>query len=118
MTFIHGCDRVSGVASGRHTARGASLLLFAVAVLVAACGGSSTRPARTTTTKSAPQQARTQLPVNTGNAPWPTLDHTPDRVAAAGLPHSATEFLTVHYHTHLDIFVNGDPQHVARTTRR
>jgi hypothetical protein len=118
MTYMNGCDRLSGAASGHHTARGASSLLLAVAVLVAACGGSSTTAARTTTTNSAPQQARTQLSVNTGNAPWPTPDHTPDRVAAAGLPHSATEYLTVHYHAHLDIFVNGGSQPVAPSIGR
>ena len=118
MTFINGCDRLSGAASGRRTVRGASLILIAAALLVPACGGASNTAARTTTTNSAPQQARTQLPVNTGDAPWPTPDHTPARVAAAGLPHSTTEFLTVHYHAHLDIFVNGGSQPVAPSIGR
>lgn len=75
-----------------------------MSVLVAACGGS--KPPATPAT------------LNTGTAPWPEPDHVPDRVAAAGLPHSATEFLTVHYHAHLDIFVNGGPEPVAASIGR
>jgi hypothetical protein len=108
MTYGNGCDHLPGMASGRRTARGASLILIVLAVLIPACSGS----------KSAPQQPKTQLTVNTGNAPWPTPDDVPDRVAAAGLPHSATEFLTVHYHAHLDIFVNGSSQPVASSIGR
>src|SRR5207253_9903402 len=37
---------------------------------------------------------------------------------AALLPHYATEFLIVHYHAHLDIFVNGDSQPVAPSIGR
>jgi hypothetical protein len=42
----------------------------------------------------------------------------PERVAAAGLPHSATEALTFHYHSHLDIFVNGQSEPVAASIGR
>lgn len=87
--------------------RTASLILIVVAVLIPACSGS----------KSAPKPA-SQLTINTGNAPWPSPDDVPSRVAAAGLPHSATEFLTVHYHAHLDVFVNGISQPVASSIGR
>src|SRR6476646_8844013 len=79
------------------------LKLILVAVLISACSGSKS---------AAP------LTVNTGNAPWPDPDRVPDRVKTAGLPHSATEFLTVHYHAHLDVFVNGTPQPVAASIGR
>jgi hypothetical protein len=38
-------------------------------------------------------------------------------VAAAGLP-AATSSVFVHYHAHLDIFVNGHPEPVARSIGR
>jgi hypothetical protein len=107
MIHINGCDRLSRTGSRRRTTRGASLILIVTAVLIPACGGSK-----------APRQASTRLTVNTGNAPWPTPDEVPDRVAAAGLPHSSSEFLTVHYHAHLDIFVNGSSQPVASSIGR
>jgi len=104
MTCINICERLPGAASRRRTARVAALMLVAVAVLLPACSGS----------KSAPKA----LTVNTGSAPWPDPDHVPERVKAAGLPHSATEYLTVHYHAHLDIFVNGKSQPVAASIGR
>jgi hypothetical protein len=80
------------------------LVFIAVAVLVTACGGS--------------KPTAVQITLNTRTAPWPDPDHVPDRVAAAGLSHSATEFTTVHYHAHLDIFVNGSPEPVAASIGR
>jgi hypothetical protein len=56
--------------------------------------------------------------LNVGAAPWPTPGQVPERVAAAGLPHSPTEALTVHYHSHLDIFVNGQSEPVAASIGR
>jgi hypothetical protein len=107
MRCINGCDRLPGTSPGRHTARVVSLILIAVSVLIPACGGSKSTP-----------RTRAPLAVNTGNAQWPEPDRVPDRVAAAGLPHSATEFLDVHYHAHLDIFVNGTSQPVAASIGR
>jgi hypothetical protein len=88
--------------------RGASFVLIAVAVLLPACGGSGT---------STPKAA-TKLAVNTGNAPWPTPTDVPERVDEAGLPHSAAEYLTIHYHAHLDVFVNGKSEPVAASIGR
>jgi hypothetical protein len=82
-------------------------VVIAMALLIPACGGS----------KSASPPAG-KLALNTGKAPWPTPDDVPDRVEAAGLPHSETEFLTIHYHAHLDIFVNGSSQPVAASIGR
>jgi hypothetical protein len=88
--------------------RAAALVLIAGAVLLPACGGSGT---------STPK-ATTKLAVNTGKAPWPTPTDVPERVDEAGLPHSATEYLTIHYHAHLDVFVNGRSEPVAASIGR
>jgi hypothetical protein len=76
----------------------------AAGLLVAACGGSAS--------------TATHLTLNTGVAPWPDPDHVPDRVASAGLPGASSESLAVHYHAHLDIFVNGHSEPVAATIGR
>jgi hypothetical protein len=80
------------------------LALALVAVALAACSGSTS--------------AATHLTLNTGSAPWPNPDHVSARVRAAGLTGASTESLTVHYHAHLDIFVNGRPEPVAASIGR
>src|SRR5207237_7937499 len=82
-------------------ARWRGLVVLAL-ILLAACG------------KSHPSA----LAVNTGPAPWPSPDRVPDRVKAAHLPHSSVESLEVHYHSHLDIFVNGKSEPVAASIGR
>lgn len=81
-----------------------SLTLVVAAVLLAGCGGSTSTP--------------THLTLNTGAAPWPDPDHVPDRVASAGLAGASSESLSVHYHAHLDIFVNGQSEPVAASIGR
>ena len=66
----------------------ASFIVLGLTVVATACSGSN-------------------LTLNTGPAPWPNPDNVAGRIDAAGLPSSPTESLTVHYHSHLDIFVNG-----------
>ena len=39
-------------------------------------------------------------------------------IDAAGLPSSSTELLTVHYHSHVDVFVNGKSEPVASSIGR
>jgi hypothetical protein len=56
--------------------------------------------------------------LSTAPAPWHDPDHVPDRVAAAGLKGGGSELLTVHYHSHLDIFVNGASEPVAASIGR
>lgn len=58
------------------------------------------------------------MPLSTSPPPWaPPLLTNPQEsaqyVAAAGLPYSE-EMLSVHYHAHLDINVNGTPAVVAQ----
>jgi len=80
------------------------VLLLALSLL-AACGGGS-------------GSSNTNLTLNTGPAPWPNPDDVADRIDAAGLPSASTESLTVHYHSHLDIFVNGKSEPVASSIGR
>jgi hypothetical protein len=80
------------------------LSLTLAALLLVACGGSKSAPVR--------------LTLNSGSAPWPDPDHVADRVAAAGLVGTSSESLTVHYHAHLDIFVDGRSEPVAASIGR
>jgi hypothetical protein len=92
-------------AAHRHRVnRHLSLTLVVTAVLLAGCGGSKPTP--------------THLTLNAGAAPWPDPDHVRDRVASAGLPGASSEMLSVHYHAHLDIFVNGHSEPVAASIGR
>jgi hypothetical protein len=80
-------------------------MLVVAVLLVAACGGSST-------------STTTHLTLNASAAPWPEPDRVPDRVASAGLSGAPSESLVVHYHAHLDIFVNGHSEPVAASIGR
>ena len=81
----------------------AALAIAASMLAIAACRGDA---------------APKHLAVDLGPAPWPTPDHIEDRVAAAHLPHSALEKLDIHYHAHLDIFVDGVSVPVAPSIGR
>jgi len=83
----------------------ASLTMVAAVLLVGACGGS-----RSTTTHGPP--------LNTGPAPWPNPNRVRARVIAAGLPAATSQSVLVHYHAHLDIFVNGHSEPVASSIAR
>ena len=78
--------------------------MLALTLLAAGCGGSNS--------------GGSNLPLDTGPAPWPNPDNVADRIDAAGLPSSSTESLTVHYHSHVDIFVDGKPEPVAPSIGR
>jgi hypothetical protein len=85
-------------------------MMVAILALVAAgCGGSST---------GSNGKAQGPLALNTGPAPWPDPDRVADRTAAAALSGKSVESLAVHYHAHLDIFVNGIHQPVAASIGR
>lgn len=81
-----------------------------LAVVVAGCGGSSTTASK--------GHAKGPLALNTGPAPWPNPDHVAERTAAAGLTGGKDESVAVHYHAHLDIFVNGVHEPVAASIGR
>jgi hypothetical protein len=96
------------------------VLTVGLIATLAACGSSTSRTAGHTT-KTLPASTSTtppRLALNMSAAPWPTPDQVPERVAAAGLPHSSTEALTFHYHSHLDIFVNGRSEPVGGSIGR
>jgi hypothetical protein len=76
-------------------------VVAALSILAASCGGS-----------------KAPLTLNTGPAPWPNPDNVKERIDAAGLPSTSTESLVVHYHSHLDIFVNGKSEPVASSIGR
>jgi hypothetical protein len=77
-----------------------SFIVLALTLLAGACSGGS------------------NLTLNNGPAPWPNPDNVAARIDAAGLPSSSTESLTVHYHSHVDIFVNGKSEPVASSIGR
>jgi len=87
-------------ATARRRKRRSPLILTAIVVLMVACRGSE------------------PLKVNTGPAPWPSPNRVDDRISAAGLDSAPTESTTVHYHSHLDIFVNGESEPVAASIGR
>jgi hypothetical protein len=86
----------------------AAATLILAAILAAGCGGS----------RSTPRSTPTHLTLDKGAAPWPNPDDVPARVAAAGLAGASTESLTVHYHAHLDIFVNAKSEPVSASIGR
>jgi hypothetical protein len=47
-----------------------------------------------------------------GGAPWPAPSDPLDRTVEAGLQPETHEFLEFHVHSHLDVFVNGEPVEV------
>jgi hypothetical protein len=81
-----------------------SFIVLALALLAAACGGSDS--------------GGSDLTLDTGPAPWPNPGNVAERIDAAGLPSSSTESLTVHYHSHVDIFVDGKSEPVASSIGR
>ena len=109
------------------------LVVAAALVALAGCGSSSgSSPKAGGTTSAKPSQsahytappaelpvAGTTVPMSTGPAPWPApvlVDQGKDSaayVAAAGLPY-AEEMLSVHYHAHLDVIIDGKPAPVAQ----
>jgi hypothetical protein len=67
---------------------------------VSAGGGSSASPALNDAIRAA-------ATAGTGKPPWPRPDDTTDRATQAGLAVGASEGTAVHFHVHLDVFVDG-----------
>lgn len=77
------------------------ICLSAASVLITvACGSSGS--GRTAAANEGPV-----APVSTGVLPWTVPEQGVARFKAAGLPALNTEGVAVHYHAHLDVFVNG-----------
>jgi hypothetical protein len=77
---------------------GACLLV----VVLAGCGGGGKKPAAPPAAGPAPTPAK-------GAAPWPAPDDPMQLTRKAGLTPETHEFVFLHVHAHLDVFVNGDP---------
>lgn len=71
------------------------------ATVVAGCGSN---PAE----KAPPVQGASRY-VHAKPLPWNRPDNQQAQVKAAGLSLTSQEMLNVHYHAHLDVFVNGKP---------
>lgn len=103
-TRIGGVGTVSGML---RRALSAGLILATLAL--AACGGSGepaategAAPAETATIAAAPTPAE-------GAVPWPLPPNPMELTVEAGLEPAVKEFLKHHVHSHLDVFVNGEP---------
>jgi hypothetical protein len=97
----------------------ASIAAF-IACAIAACSSTSAGTHSTATQSSSSSSSSSEAgpALSTATAPWPDPDQVQARVAAAGLTGGGTEMLTVHYHVHLDIFVNGISEPVAASIGR
>src|SRR6185503_21020708 len=102
--------------------------LVATGLLATGCASSGSAASRPRSTKSADASpsahytappaelpvAGTTVTMSTAPGPWPApvlLDSGKESaayVAAAGLPY-AEEMLSIHYHAHLDVIVDGKP---------
>jgi hypothetical protein len=84
---------------------------FLVALLVAGCAGSPQPPTAVPSDGAFGQRGR--LPdgavLRHSKLPWDRPDNQHAQVAAAGLELADAENLTVHYHAHLDVVVDGAP---------
>jgi hypothetical protein len=72
----------------------------ALALALAGCGGSN--KAEVVPAKAAPTPAR-------GAVPWPAPKNPMALTQRAGLTPETHEFVLLHVHAHLDVFVNGEP---------
>jgi hypothetical protein len=89
------------------------LVLALVVAAAAACGGGSATTTRTVVTQAPAAQTIPAAPTPaTGAAPWPPPPDPLVRAAAAGLVPEVRESLQYHVHSHLDVFVNGQPVQV------
>jgi hypothetical protein len=76
-----------------------------LAVALAGCGGDGKKSAPLQATHAAPTPAK-------GAAPWPAPADPMKLTEQAGLTPETHEFVFLHVHAHLDVFVNGEPVEV------
>src|SRR5215213_1575543 len=89
--------------------RGLVALATTTLLAVAACSTADQRPAPQTVASSPATSAGTRSPQPAKRLPWKRPENQQARVEAAGLVLDDHESLDVHYHAHLDVFVNGAP---------
>jgi hypothetical protein len=77
-------------------------VLFLVLLLAAGCGSGSGSGTKSTTTTAAPTPAKDA-------ALWPAPANPMKLTVRAGLTPETHEFVFLHVHAHLDVFVNGTP---------
>jgi hypothetical protein len=73
-------------------------VVAAVTLLATACGGSSSHA-----------QSGSTSSLSSNAILWPRPDNTAAAIKAAGLPSFSAEALSVHYHSHLDVIIDGQP---------
>jgi hypothetical protein len=78
-------------------------------VLVVVLTGSPSTPSATFSIATHPFTPGTQAIMSISKPPWPLPTNAANNIAAAGLQVLGAETLTVHYHAHLDVIVNGKP---------
>ncbi len=106
---------------------GIAAVLLTLALLLGACGSGAetsgaSRPGGAETagqgetggeipaTTSAPPEVVPEAPTPaSGAVPWPAPANTLEAIAQAGLEPLRQELLLFHIHSHLDVFVNGEP---------
>jgi hypothetical protein len=71
-------------------------------LVLAGCGGGGKKSAPATPPGPAPEPAQ-------GAAPWPAPADPMKLTRKAGLTPETQEFVFLHVHAHLDVFVNGEP---------
>jgi hypothetical protein len=76
-----------------------------LALALAGCGGNGKKSAPPQATQAAPTPAN-------GAAPWPAPTDPMKLTERAGLTPETHEFVFLHVHAHLDVFVNGQPVQV------
>jgi hypothetical protein len=73
-----------------------------VVLALAGCGGGGKKSAPPTPSHAAPEPAQ-------GAAPWPAPADPMKLTRMAGLIPETHEFVFLHVHAHLDVFINGEP---------
>src|SRR5437870_5347033 len=73
-----------------------------LAVVLAGCGGGGKKAAQPPPAREAPTPAH-------GAAPWPAPSDPMALTRKARLTPETHEFVFLHIHAHLDVFVNGNP---------
>lgn len=76
------------------------MLVLLVALGACSSGGGEAKPS--------PSGGGAAVTRYTGDPPWPLGDQQAARMDEAGMPRLRSEGNKIHYHAHLDVFVNGE----------